>query len=425
MTKSPGNWAGNYDYQATAAHCPVSVDHVRELVRGRSRLKVIGTRHSFNGIADTMGEHISLKHLNRIVALDRANRTVTIEAGVRYGELGLYLYREGYALHNLASLPHISVAGAIATATHGSGNQLGNLATSVTALEMVTADGNLVTVSRQQDGDEFNGSVVGLGALGVVTKLTLDIEPAYNVRQLVFEKLSFAEFESHFDAITSSASSVSLFTDWRDDWFHQVWLKQRVATEATQVGAPSGFFGARLAASDVHPIPGHGVENCTFQMGVSGGWHERLPHFRLDFTPSSGDELQSEYLVPRQHACQALGSLAHMRASIEPHILVTEVRTIAADQLWLSPCYQHACVAIHFTWKPDWPAVEKLLPVIEAQLAPFEARPHWGKLFTTVPECVQSLYPKLPDFQRLVRRRDPQGKFRNAFLDAYVPSVRA
>ena len=425
MTEPRRNWAGNYCYQARAVHRPVSIDEVRDLVRSHSRLKVLGTRHSFNGIADTTADHLSLERLNRIVSLDRENRTVTIEGGVRYGDLGPYLHREGWALHNLASLPHTSVAGAIATATHGSGDQLGNLATAVHSFEMVTADGNIATLTRRRDGDEFQGSVVALGGLGVVTTLTLDIEPAYDVRQLVFEGLSFAEFESHFDAITSSATSVSFFTDWRDDRFHQVWQKQRVAKGAPNVEAPPDFFGARLAANDVHPISAHPVEHCTSQMGVSGPWHERLPHFRLEFTPSSGAELQSEYLVPRRHACEALGAVARMRASIEPHILVTEVRTMAADQFWLSPNYLQPSVAIHFTWKPDWPTVKELLPVIEARLEPFGARPHWGKLCTMTPERVQSLYPRLADFQRLLQSRDPEGKFRNAFLDAYVAGIAA
>lgn len=414
----PSNWAGNQRYQAIGIHRPVSVTQVQELVARSRRVKAVGTRHSFNGIADTTGDHLSLERLNRIVSLDRDARTVTIEGGVRYGELGPWLHREGFALPNLASLPHISVAGAVATATHGSGDRLGNLATAVAALEVVTDDGTIVTFSRQEDPIAFFGAVVGLGALGVVTRLTLNVEPAYEVVQLVAENLTFAQVETHFDAITSSATSVSLFTDWRGDRFHQVWLKQRI--DRAPAEPPVGFFGATLARVELHPLPGHAAENCTRQLGVAGPWHERLPHFRLEFTPSSGAELQSEYFVPRHHAMGALRALVQLRSRIVPLVMVSEVRTIAADDLWLSPCYRQACVAIHFTWKPDWPAVQKLLPAIEHALAPFDARPHWGKLFTMAPEQLRALYPKLSPFEHLRQRYDPTGKFRNAFLDACV-----
>jgi xylitol oxidase len=155
-------------------------------------------------------------------------------------------------------------------------------------------------------------------------------------------------------------------------------------------------------------------------MGIPGPWHERLPHFRVDHTPASGNELQTEYFVPRRHAVAAIQAMVRLRDQLEPVLLISEVRTIAADRLWMSPSCQQAAVGIHFSWKKDWPAVQKLLPVIEEQLAPFQARPHWGKLFTMQPSHLQMVYPKLPDFQELLRTYDPQGKFRNAFLDTYI-----
>jgi xylitol oxidase len=419
MIENQSNWAGNYTYSAARLHHPETVEQVQELVIRSSKLRALGTRHSFNGIADSAEDLVSLAHLDRIVALDRARRTVTAEAGARYGQLGEYLHHEGYALPNMASLPHISLAGACATATHGSGDGNGNLATAVAAIELVTAGGEVVVLSREQHGEQFQGMVVGLGGLGVITKLTLDIIPTFAMRQDVYENLPWTQLEEHFDDIVSSAYSVSLFTDWQNERVNQVWLKRRVTDDAATALAPA-FFEATLAPTDRHPIVAISAESCTAQMGIPGPCYERLPHFRMDFTPSSGEELQTEYFVPRQDAVAALGAIARLREQLAPLLLISEVRTIAADTLWMSPCYRQACVAIHFTWKQDWPAVRELLPTIEEQLAPFNARPHWGKLFTIPPTRLRSLYEKLPDFQDLLRSYDPQGKFRNAFLDTYI-----
>jgi xylitol oxidase len=412
------NWAGNYTYRAVRLHRPTSVAEIQDLAARSRKLRVLGTRHSFNDIADTPEDLVSTEHLAQVESIDPERRTVTVGAGIRYGQLCRELHAAGYALHNMASLPHISVAGACATATHGSGNRSGNLATAVAGVELVTADGSLVELSRERDGERFNGVPVSLGGLGVVTKVTLDIEPTFEVRQYVYERLPLAELERHFDEVEASAYSVSLFTDWSGPYINQVWLKRRAGDGAGE--PPDSLFGARPAPADRHPIDGISAVNCTAQMGVPGPWYERLPHFRMDFTPSAGDELQTEYLLPRRHALAAIGAVAAMSAQVSPLIQTSEVRTIAADQLWMSTAYGHDSVALHFTWKPDWPAVLQLLPRIEAALAPLEARPHWGKLFTMAPEQVQALYPRLPDFQRLANELDPQGKFRNAFLDTYI-----
>jgi xylitol oxidase len=344
---------------------------------------------------------------------------VTVNAGITYGQLSPYLHSKGFALHNLASLPHISVAGACSTATHGSGEKNGNLATAVSGLEFVTAAGDLVKLTRQQDGETFRGAVVGLGAIGVITKLTLDILPTFMMRQYVYENLPLNEVKEHFDAIASSAYSVSLFTDWQKQRMNEVWIKSRVEGGHSFDAGPA-FFGAKLATRNLHPIAELSAENCTEQMGVPGPWFERLPHFRMGFTPSAGKELQSEYFVPRQHAVEAILAVERLRDQISPSLLISEIRTVAADGLWLSPCYKQPCVTIHFTWKPDWPAVSKLLPVIEKELAPFNARPHWGKLFNTSPAALRSIYEKLPDFIQLSTKYDTHGKFRNEFLNKNI-----
>ncbi len=410
------NWAGNVSYSTDRLREAGSVEEVRTLVRAQQRLRVLGTRHCFNNIADSRDNLLSVRPMHDVIALDRDARTVTAGAGITYGQLCPYLDSKGFALHNLASLPHISVAGACSTATHGSGEKNGNLATAVSALEMVTAAGEVLKLSRRSDSDVFRGAVVGLGALGVITRVTLDLQPKYAVRQYVYENLPLRQLADHFDEIQASGYSVSLFTDWEKGRVNEVWIKSRVG-EGQPFAAPQEFFGAKLAPRNLHPIAELSAENCTEQMGVPGPWYERLPHFRMGFTPSAGKELQSEYFVPRRHAVEAVLAIERLREQVSPHLFISEIRTIAADDLWMSAAYGRPSVAIHFTWKQDWPAVRRLLPVIEKELSPFEPRPHWGKLFTLRPAELRSRYKKLADFTRLAAKLDPSGKLRNDFLN--------
>jgi len=410
------NWAGNVTYGTDRLHEAASIQQIRSVVRSEEKVKVLGTRHCFNSIADSRDNLLSVIPMHEVVALDAGARTVTVDAGITYGQLCPYLDSKGFALHNLASLPHISVAGASSTATHGSGEKNGNLATAVSALEIVTAGGDLVKLSRKSDSETFRGAVVGLGALGVITRITLDIQPTYSVRQYVYENLPVAQMKEHFDDIQSSGYSVSLFTDWQKQRINEVWIKTRVG-DGQPFAASQEFFGAKLATRNLHPIAELSAENCTEQMGVPGPWYDRLPHFRMGFTPSAGKELQSEYFVPRRNAVDAILAVERLRDQVSPHLLISEIRTIAADDLWMSTCYRQPSVTIHFTWKPDWPAVRRLLPIIEKELGPYQPRPHWGKLFTMPPAELQSRYERLPDFIQMAMKYDPNGKFRNDFLN--------
>lgn len=410
------NWARSFAYSTERLHMPESIEELRVLVKSLGRLKVMGAGHSFSRVGDTTGDLVSLRRFDPIVELDPQRGRVTVGAGVRYGELAVYLHRHGYALHNLASLPHITVAGACMTATHGSGARLGNLSTAVLRLEMVTADGEVIALSPEESGDRFFGAVVSLGALGVVTRMTLRVEPTYQVRQAVYLDLPFETALDRLDELFAAGYSISLFTDWQAERFHQVWVKKRV----DEGELPQRFFGARRATEPVHPVPGHDGKACTDQSGAPGPWYQRLPHFRLEFTPSSGEELQSEYFVPRGLASKALAALVPLRDRIAPILWVSEVRSIAGDPLWLSPCYEQDAIGIHFTWKKDEPAVRRLLPEIGAALAPYHARPHWGKLFAMSGRRLRSLYPKLGAFREFALQLDPHGKFRNAFTAALV-----
>lgn len=416
--ESRTNWAGNYKYSTDHLEAPKTVEEVQQVVKKCDKLRALGARHSFNGIADSTSAQVSLEHLDSMT-LDKKSRTVTVGSGVRYGKVAPYLQSNGFALHNLASLPHVTVAGACATATHGSGSKNGNLSTAVSGLELVNAKGEVVTLTRDRDGDRFHGAVVGLGALGIITKVTLDVLPAFDVSQVVYENLPFSQLEKHLDEIFSSGYSVSLFTDWQNHRATQVWIKRKIENGKTPEMRPD-FFGAKLQTHKLHPLAGHSAENCTEQMGIPGPWYERLPHFRMNFTPSSGAELQSEFFVPREKAYPAILAVEELREKVTPHLFISEFRTIDADNLWMSPCYQRAAMAIHFTWKPEWPAVKALLPQIEEKLKPFDARPHWAKLFTMAPSRVQSQYAKLGSYKDLLKSYDPGGKFRNGFIDANI-----
>ena len=405
------NWAGNHEYAASRLERPASVDELAEIVAGAPRVRAVGSRHSFTDIVDS-DVLVSLEALPPVFELDAVTRTVTIGGGARYGEVSQALHDQGWALANLASLPHISVAGAVATGTHGSGDTNASLATAVAGLALVDGSGAARSVRR---GDpDHDGTVVGLGALGIVTTLTLDVEPAYDVRQDVWTDLPYAAVADHFDEITSSGYSVSLFTDFSDAGFAQAWVKSRA------VEAPAEFFGARAATKQLHPDIGVVAEGVTQQGGIVGPWLERLPHFRLEFTPSHGAELQGEYLVPRARALDALDAFRSLRPRFEGLLRVSELRTVAADDLWLSSAYGTDVVGFHLTWVQDEEAVYAVLPDLEAALLPLGARPHWGKCFAATAADLEPLYPRLRDFRALRERVDPDRTFGNAFLDRVI-----
>ena len=411
--ESLSNWSGTETFHPARILRPSSIDELCALVAGSAKARAIGTAHSFNRIADTTGDLISVGGLPPDIRIDTAASTVTVGAGVRYGELAPLLHEAGYALANLGSLPHISIAGACATGTHGSGPGNGALATSVAGLTLVTANGEPLTIGR--DDPDWDGCVVALGALGIVARVTLDIAATYEIEQRVYDNLPTAAFYEDFDAIMSSGYSVSVFTDWRVERFNQVWQK---SLAGSAVERPRG---AVLASAARHPLPGVSAESCTEQGGVAGPWHARLPHFRLEFTPSSGEEIQTEFFVDRAVAVAALRALESIADRIAAVLQISEIRTIAADELWLSMAHRRDSVALHFTWVKDAAAVAPEVAEIETLLAPFSARPHWGKVFSLPREELARLYPRYDDFRELVLSYDPAGKFRNSFLDTCFP----
>ncbi len=410
MTSSGTNWAGNYTYGAARVERPVSIDELAELVAATSQVRALGSRHSFSDLTDTEGVLVDLAALPHAIRVHEDTPSVSLGGGVRYGDLALNLEARGWALANLASLPHISVAGAVATGTHGSGDRNGCLAAAVRAVDVMGPDGE---VRRLERGDaDFDGSVGALGAVGVVTRLELDIEPTYHVRQEVRTGLRWATVESRFDNITAAGYSVSMFTRFDDDEVIQLWIKSRDDDQSLVE-----VFGTVAAAEPQHMLIGGSTDALTGQGGIRAPWLERLPHFRMGFIPSMGEELQSEYFVRREDAVEALAALRHVAPAFTHLLLGTEVRTIAADDLWLSGAQGRATAGFHFTWVRDEPAVRAAVRIIEDTLAPYSARPHWGKIFETGGRALQHVYPRLTDFAALRDRVDPDHVFGNAFVD--------
>jgi xylitol oxidase len=407
------NWAGNHAYRAARLVRPRSVDELCEVVASSDAVRALGSRHSFSDLPDTEGTLVDLAGLPADVRLDAVGTgsaaVVSVSGGTRYAELATALHERGWALGAMASLPHISVAGAVSTGTHGSGDRVRSLAAAVRALEVVGPDGAVRRVER--GSADFDGSVVALGALGIVSRLELDAEPAYEVSQEVRTGLSWRVLEHRFDDITAAAYSVSVFTRSWDD-ADQLWLKHRVGVERTV-----DEFGTVAATGPLHMLSGGSEQAVTTQGGVAGPWLHRLPHFRTEFTPSNGEELQSEYFVPREEALEAIARLRRLAPSFAPLLFVSEVRTIAADELWLSGAHGRDTVALHFTWVRDEVAVRRAVRTIEEALVPLGARPHWGKVFEMDAGALAEAFPRLGDFAALRDRVDPQRKFGNAFVD--------
>jgi xylitol oxidase len=408
------NWAGNVIFGAARLHRPETVDDLRGIVAGSERIRALGSGHSFSGIVDTDGDLVLMDGLAHELRVDSTHSTVTASAGMSYTVLSRELNKAGFALANMASIPDLSIAGACATGTHGSGDHHRVLAASVAAMQLVVSDGTLVELRRDADGDAFLGSVVALGALGIVTQFTLEVEPAYEMSQRVHLGVPLDEIHDHFDDVFSAGDSVSAFTDWCSGEA-TVWVKRRVDRPA------SNWTAGRHAARKVHPIPGMSPDLCTEQLGVVGPWHERLTHFRPRPAPGAGNELQSEVFLPRRVAQQAITALSEMGSLLAPALLVSEMRTVRADDLWLSPAYGRDSVGFHFTWTGDESVVLPIVAAIEERLLPLDPRPHWGKVSAMALRTVISSYERAPDFAHLTVEHDPTSKFRNDFVNGLFP----
>ena len=401
------NWSKNVEFNDRRYLQPESLLELQELVRSNPKLRARGTAHCFNEIANTSSYAINLTKMPKVIEINPETKTVKVSSGLTYGELAPALHNQGWALNNLASLPHISIAGSISTGTHGSGIKNQNLANQVLSLDIVTAEGELRHIDRANPA--FNGLVVGLGLGGIVYQYELKIEQTFKIRQVIYPEIPLDVLQRNFNQIMGTAYSVSYFTDWSSTQVGNLWCKFRDDEKI-----PESVGGSSQADKKYHPIPSVDPVACTDQLGEPGDWHQRLSHFKLEFTPSVGEEIQTEFFVDRKDAAAAIEAVAKLGEEIAPLLWITELRTIAADEIWLSGAYQRDSLAIHFTWKKDdaiYPVIEK----VEAALRPFNYRPHWGKVFTTDGKYLSSVYPKMSEFKALVEALDPTSKFENTF----------
>ncbi len=412
------NWATNIQFQAQRFEMPTTIEQLQEIIHFSSKVRVVGAGHSFNDIADTSGTLLSLFGLNKQVDIDRDNQSATIQGGMTYIDIAPLLDKAGFALANLSSTPHTTVIGACMTGTHGSGDHNKILADQVSALEIVNAEGELLQLSRERHGEQFNGMVVALGGLGVVTKVTLDLVPSYQMQHEIYRNLPQANMESRFDEIMGDAYSVSLGTRWQDNLVNLV-LKRRKLENGEPIPVEPSFLESTLIGTEL--FANYAMDRITFrENGVAGPWYERLPFFNIRGEIMGENERQSEYFVHRDDAIDALTAVSALSDQMASFIKITEIRTMAADNIWLSPAYEQDSVGIHFSWLPDHQALDQFLPVLEKALAPFNPRPHWGKMFTLPAEAVRKCYPKIQKFESLVAEFDPEGKFKNDYLNQFL-----
>jgi len=401
------NWSKNIDFNDRQYFQPETLAELQEIVRTHPKIRARGSAHSFNEIANTSSYSINLLKMPKVIEVNSDSKSVKVSAGLTYGELAPELQKQGWALNNLASLPHISIAGSVSTGTHGSGMKNQNLANQVLSLDIVTAEGELRQIDRANPA--FNALVVGLGLGGIVYQYELKIEPTYQVRQVIYPEIPLDILQRNFEQIMGTAYSVSYFTDWSSAQVGNLWCKFRDSEVI-----PDSVGGSAKADKKFHPIPSVDPVACTDQLGIPGEWHQRIPHFKLEFTPSVGEEIQSEFFVDRKDAPAAIQAVSELGLEITPLLWITELRTFAADQLWLSGAFERDVLAIHFTWKKVdaiYPVIEK----VEAALRPFNYRPHWGKVFTADATYLKSVYPKMSEFKALAEALDPTSKFENSF----------
>lgn len=402
------NWGGNLVYGSGAIEAPATIEELSEIIRS-GKVRPIGTMHSFSKVVVGEGTLVSAAGLAFEPALDKASSTVKVSAATRFGDLALFLEKNGVALKNMGSLPHISIAGAAATGTHGSGDKNQILSSSLSAYSFLNSKGELV---RYQRGDEnFEACRVGLGAYGLWVSVELDVVPSFQIRQDVYLDIPWEVFYEDPTNLTSAGYSVSLFTKWGEVSIDQVWVK---ALPGDKAGLPiAGISPEKTSRKELAPGVG---DNLTQQGGVEGPWLDRLPHFRLDATPSAGNEIQTEYFIQRKNIVGAVKAVNKIAEQINHTLIITEVRTIAQDDAWLSPMNRGDSVALHFTWVNDTPAVDKAVAALEEVLAEFDPIPHWGKVHHFDKSKLEKVHARLGKARAVFDELDPEGVFNTEYL---------
>jgi alditol oxidase len=405
------NWGGNLSFKQPEVLAPTSLDELAKLVRS-NRVRPAGTLHSFSDVVAGEGVLVSAAGLPIEPEILADGSTVRVGAASRFGDIALFLEANGLALQNMGSLPHISLAGASATGTHGSGDGNPILSTSLRAFSFVNYEGELKTLRR---GDPlFETCRLGMGAYGIWVSAELETQPSYQMRQDIYRGVPWQFFVEDPARLTGAGYSVSLFGKWGGQQIDKVWVKSRI----DQSTPPDNFAGIGAETKSLAELAAGVGDNLTEQGGKPGPWLHRLPHFRLDATPSAGDEIQTEYFVLRDQIAGAIAALHSLANEINPVLIISEIRTIASDDAWLSPMRRGDSIALHFTWQNDVPAVTTAVAKVEAVLAEFDPIPHWGKLHGFSGEQLERVHPKLAAARAEFDQLDPMGKFSSPNLQS-------
>jgi L-gulonolactone oxidase len=424
------NWGRNQSCSPAAIEEPESELEVVEAV-GRARaagqaVKVVGAGHSFSDIACTDGRLLRLDRLDRIVSMDRETGSVTVEGGIPLWKLNEELAQRGLALSNLGDIDRQSISGAVSTATHGGGARFGGLATFVTGLELVTAAGEVVQCSAEVEPELFACARVSLGALGVITKVTLQCEPAFRlhaverpctVEELVRDLDEIADANEHIDCYWFPHTDVATVkvanrTDapvraWRG------WKRYR-----NEVLLPNHVYAARCAVGRMRPgrIPANMQRVAA---GIGRSQQTDVSH-RILCSRRLVRFVEMEYAVPRSELTQLL---LQVRDLIETEGLrvdfPVEVRVAAADDIPLSTAHGRATgyLAVHLSAGTPRPRIERYFRGVEGLMLDAGGRPHWGKLHFQDAAGLSPRYPDWDRFRRVRTRVDPDGRFRNRYLD--------
>lgn len=399
------NWGGNFNYSTQNIQYPRSVAEVQQIVKNAGKLRVVGSRHSFSKIADSECTMLSTIGLNKIIGINGSIPSVTVQGGLTYTDLLTSLNTAGFALPNLASLAEISVGGAASTNAHGTGVANQALANHIRSMEIVLANGSLLTIGPNDP--RLKGMAAGLGAFGVVTQLELKLVPAFNITTYTYVNMPVQNSYENFAALQNMGFGVLLVNMFTapDAWNIAIVYARSDANNTAML--TSNLFGGTLVSQTTQPS--YLALLSIAQIGLSG---------------VDGNEIQTEYFVPISKAVEAIKAVTAVANStnIFPSLATAFViRTIASDDLWMSEYYGNdTMVAIHFSWQNNVTAVEAVLPQLERAMIPYGARPHWGKMFTMEPEDFLPHYPKVNEFKKLAEQLDPKGKFRNEFLEENV-----
>ncbi|MEV5878882.1 D-arabinono-1,4-lactone oxidase [Streptomyces sp. NPDC052101] len=420
------NWGGNVSARPARQVAPASVEELAEAVRRAAedglKVKAVGTGHSFTSIAATDGVLIRPQLLTGIRRIDRESMTVTVEAGTPLKRLNAALAREGLSLANMGDIMEQTVSGATSTGTHGTGRESGSIAAQIKGLELVTADGSVLTCSEKENPEVFAAARIGLGALGIVTAITFAVEPLFllNARE---EPMPFDRVLAEFDQLWAENEHFEFY------WFPHTGntntkRNNRSAGPEQPVGQLAGWFEDEFLSNGVFQVAqwvGRAAPAAVpaiariSSKALSARTYTDIP-YKVFTSPRRVRFVEMEYAVPRAALTQTLRELKAMveRSGLRVSFPV-EVRTAPADDITLSTASgrDSAYIAVHMFRGTPYQAY---FTAAERIFTAHEGRPHWGKVHTWDAEYFARVYPRFGEFTALRDRLDPERLFQNDYL---------